>query len=192
MKIKQSIPEVSKSLHRVIGIDPGSLRCGYGVIERGSDNSYIYITSGTIKISGKKTLDRRLKEIYDSLLEVIRAYRPDVAAIEKVFFAKNVRSALSLGHVRGVSLLAAVKEGLQVYEYSPLEVKKAIVGYGRAEKSQIQAMVKNILKINLSLLPPRESSIFGDPISYDSADALALSICHLNTMRFGELIREEV
>lgn len=159
--------------NRIIGIDPGSLYCGYGIIESGTNNSYVYITSGNIEISGKKPLDKRLKEIYDALLDVIKTYRPDVAVIEKVFFAKSVRSALSLGHVRGISLLAAVKEGLSIYEYSPLEVKKAVVGYGRAEKSQIQAMVKNILKIDTSL-------------SYDSADALALSICHLNTMRFYE------
>lgn len=158
-----------------MGIDPGSLYCGYGIIDRGSNNSYIYVSSGRIEISKKKTFDKRLIEIYDALLDVIRTFRPDVAAIEKVFFAKSVRSAISLGHVRGISLLAAVKEGLPIYEYTPLEVKKAVVGYGRAEKSQIQAMVKNILKINT-------------PLSYDSADALAVSICHLNTVRFVELI----
>lgn len=158
-----------------MGIDPGSLHCGYGIIDRGSNNSYIYVSSGRIEISKKKTFDKRLIEIYDALLDVIRTFRPDVAAIEKVFFAKSVRSAISLGHVRGISLLAAVKEGLPIYEYTPLEVKKAVVGYGRAEKSQIQAMVKNILKINT-------------PLSYDSADALAVSICHLNTVRFVELI----
>lgn len=165
-----------KELFRVIGIDPGSLCCGYGIIEGGANDSYIHIASGNIETSRRKTLERRLKEIYDALLHVIKTYRPDVAVIEKVFFAKNVRAALSLGHVRGISLLAASKEGLTVYEYSPLEVKKAVVGYGRAEKSQVQTMVKNILRLDSS-------------ISYDSADALALSICHLNTMRFNELTR---
>ncbi len=162
--------------YRVIGIDPGSLYCGYGIIERKSNNSYIYITSGNIEISRYKTLDRRIMEIYDALQAIIKTYRPNVAAIEKVFFAKGVKSALSLGHVRGVSLLAAVKEGLTIYEYSPLEVKKAVVGYGRAEKSQVQAMVKSILNVDKDL-------------SYDSADALAVSICHLNTIRFEELIK---
>lgn len=169
MKDKQAI------LNRVIGIDPGSLYCGFGIIEKGSNDSYVYLASGRIEMSRKKSLDQRLKEIYDNLLEVIKTYKPDIAVIEKVFFAKSARSALSLGHVRGVTLLAAVKEGLSIYEYSPLEVKKALVGYGRAEKSQIQAMVKNILRIDA-------------PISHDSADALALSICHLNTMRFKELV----
>lgn len=174
---KKPSRQVNKTpVNRVIGIDPGSLYCGYGIIERGSNNSYLYVASGNIETSRGKTLDKRLKDIYDGLLDVIKAYRPDVAVIEKVFFAKSARSALSLGHVRGVSLLVAVKEGLSIYEYSPLEVKKAVVGYGRAEKSQIQAMVKNILKIDTLL-------------TYDSADALALSICHLNTVVFREMVK---
>lgn len=176
VKDKQS--KSAKTLtSRVIGIDPGSLYCGYGIVERDSNNCFNYVASGSIEISKKKTLEKRLMEIYNALLDVIQTYRPDVAAIEKVFFAKSVRSALSLGHVRGISLLAAVKEGLSIYEYSPLEIKMAVVGYGRAEKSQVQAMVKNILKLDKSL-------------SYDSADALAVSICHLNTIRLKELLKE--
>lgn len=176
MKAKGSRETANNPINRVIGIDPGSLYCGYGIIDWGSNDSYHYVTSGNIQTSRGKTLDKRLMEIYEGLLDVIKRYKPGVAVIEKVFFAKSVRSALSLGHVRGISLLAAVKEGLSIYEYSPLEVKKAVVGYGRAEKSQIQAMVKNILKIDMSL-------------SYDSADALALSICHLNTVRFREIVK---
>lgn len=175
VKGKQFDQDTEIPFYRVLGIDPGSLYCGYGIIDRGANNSYIYITSGNIETSRHKTLDRRIMEIYDTLQVIIRTYRPNVAAIEKVFFAKSVRSALSLGHVRGASLLAAAKEGLTIYEYSPLEVKKAVVGYGRAEKSQVQAMVKSILNVD-------------KPFSYDSADALAISICHLNTVRFEELL----
>ncbi len=154
---------------RVLGIDPGSRICGYGIIETvtgqpllNSHNSsrsnpstpYRYIASGRVEMS-HASLHQRLK-----------------AVVEKVFFAKGVKSALNLGHARGVSLLAATSGGLPIYEYSALEVKKAVVGYGRAEKRQVQQMVRVILDLKNALSP-------------DSADALALSICHLNTMRLG-------
>jgi crossover junction endodeoxyribonuclease RuvC len=132
---------------------------------------YKYIASGRIELSSESPLHLRLKEIYETLSDIIREYRPCEAAIEKVFFAKSVKSALTLGHARGVSLLAAASGGLAIYEYSALEVKKAIVGYGRAEKSQVQHMVGAILRLKAALSP-------------DSADALAISICHLNTMRY--------
>lgn len=112
-------------------------------------------------------------EIYENLSDIIREYRPCEAAVEKVFFAKSVKSALTLGHARGVSLLAAASGGLAIYEYTALEVKKAIVGYGRAEKGQVQHMVRAILNLKAALSP-------------DSADALAISICHLNTMRYNK------
>ncbi|MEK6673561.1 MAG: crossover junction endodeoxyribonuclease RuvC [Nitrospirota bacterium] len=171
---------------RVLGIDPGSRICGYGIIETvtgqtllNSHNSnrsnhstpYRYIASGRVEMS-HASLHQRLKEIYDALSDIIREYRPTEAVVEKVFFAKGVKSALNLGHARGVSLLAATSGGLPIYEYSALEVKKAVVGYGRAEKRQVQQMVMVILDLKNALSP-------------DSADALALSICHLNTMRLG-------
>lgn len=169
---------------RVIGIDPGSRICGYGIIESvrppclqsaGSyrvpaTDGYKYIASGRIELSHKSSLHLRLKEIYDALGDIIREYRPCEAVVERVFFAKGAKAALNLGHARGVSILAATLEGLPIYEYSALEVKKAIVGYGRAEKRQVQHMVRAILNLKTVLSP-------------DSADALALSICHLNTMR---------
>lgn len=166
---------------RVLGIDPGSRICGYGIIEtairsRGrSKDGYIYIASGRIELSVKLPLHLRLKEIYDELTDIIREHRPTEAAVERVFFAKSARAALNLGHARGVSLLAATSERLPVYEYSALEVKKAVVGYGRAEKRQVQQMVRTILNLRTALSP-------------DSADALALSICHLNTMRLKPVI----
>jgi crossover junction endodeoxyribonuclease RuvC len=167
---------------RVLGIDPGSRICGYGIIEtavrsRGqSKDGYIYIASGRIELSVKLPLHLRLKEIYDELTDIIREHRPTEAAVERVFFAKSARAALNLGHARGVSLLAATSERLPVYEYSALEVKKAVVGYGRAEKRQVQQMVRTILNLRTALSP-------------DSADALALSICHLNTMRLNTVMR---
>lgn len=167
-----------KQYVRVIGIDPGSRICGYGIIDLipGDGREYTYIASGRIELTPNSPLHTRLKEIHDTLGEIIREYRPTEAAVEKVFFAKSVRSALTLGQARGVSLLAATSSGIPVYEYSASEVKKALVGYGRAEKSQVQQMVRVMLNIKSSL-------------SHDSSDALALSICHLNTMRLNPVMR---
>jgi crossover junction endodeoxyribonuclease RuvC len=150
-----------------MGIDPGSRNCGYGLIS--SDGQYI--ASGTIATNSRDPLHTRLMGLYGGLSEIIRRYEPRRAVVEKIFFAKSTRSALALGHARGVALLTVAEGGLELYEYSPLEVKKAVVGYGRAEKKQVQAMVKNILGINTRLSP-------------DGADALALAICHLNKARF--------
>jgi crossover junction endodeoxyribonuclease RuvC len=174
---------------RVIGIDPGSYVCGYGIIEPAAGNGllrhpenrlvnhtdeYSYVASGRIVLSRKTPLHLRLKEIHDALVEIIGRYRPSVAAVERVFFAKGVKAAMNLGHARGISLFAATSQGLPVYDYSATEVKKAVVGFGRAEKVQVQKMVKFILNLEAA-------------ISSDSADALALSICHLNTRRFIEM-----
>jgi crossover junction endodeoxyribonuclease RuvC len=160
---------------RVIGIDPGSRICGYGIIELGTSRNgrgaYSYVASGRIELSPRDPFPKRVKETYDALVDIIRQYKPGQAAIEQVFFAKSVKAALHLGHARGVSMLAATSEGLAIYEYTALEVKKALVGYGRAEKRQVQEMVRAILNLKPVLSP-------------DSADALALSICHLNSLRF--------
>jgi len=173
---------------RVIGIDPGSYVCGYGIIEpafrsfalhasgnrfRNPSDCYSYIASGRITLSPKAPLHLRLKEIHDGLVGIIDQYHPSVAVVEKIFFARGVKSALNLGHARGISLFAATSQGLPVYEYSATEVKRAVAGYGRAEKLQVQKMVRIILNIEAALSP-------------DSADALALSICHMNTLRFRE------
>jgi crossover junction endodeoxyribonuclease RuvC len=155
----------------ILGIDPGSHNCGYGIV--GSDGRYI--TSGTIVLSSKKPLHERLRELYEGLREIIGEYEPYDGIVEKMFFAKSVRSALSLGHARGVALLAVADGGLGFYEYTPVEVKKAVVGYGRADKKQVQEMVKNILGINTNLSP-------------DGADALALTICHINHQRFQKVV----
>ena len=167
----------------ILGIDPGSIVCGYGIIKTvqspgsiprhigiNSNTDTVYVASGRIMLPSKQPLNVRLKELYSNLTDIIREYSPHEVAIEKVFFAKSIKAALVLGQARGAALVAAASSGLPVYEYSALEVKKAVVGYGRAEKHQVQSMISKILNLKTKL-------------SADSADALALALCHLNTMR---------
>lgn len=161
---------------KVLGVDPGSLACGYGLIT-GSGNQPRYITSGVISPPASHPLHLRLRTIYDSLLEIIQTYSPDIIVVEKIFFAKGAKAALSLGHARGVILLAAAAREINLHECTALEVKKAVVGYGRAEKSQVQDMIKMILDIKGTLYP-------------DSADALALAVCYLNTIKFREAVNK--
>lgn len=149
----------------VLGIDPGSYACGYGVVKQ-RGNGHYYLASGRITMSRGAPLEERLKELYSGLTEVIKEFSPGAGAVEKIFFAKGVRAALSLGHARGIALLALANEGVPLYEYSALEVKKAITGYGRAEKTQVQYMIKRILGLDFQPSP-------------DGADALALALCHL-------------
>ncbi len=152
---------------RVLGIDCGSECTGYGIVE-GDGKSYRLVASGAIRSSARASLGERLLKIAGELRRLMEIYAPEVAAIEEIFFAVNVKSALRLGHVRGVAMLEAARAGLAVSEYSPLEVKSSVVGYGRAEKRQVQQMVKAILKLPE---PPEPE---------DAADALAIAICHIN------------
>jgi crossover junction endodeoxyribonuclease RuvC len=161
---------------KILGIDPGSIACGYGLITTDGRNAE-YVTSGRICPPASRPLHERLKLIYESLTEVISANRPDDIVVERIFFAKSAKAALSLGHARGIVLLAAASQGVDLYECSALEVKKAVVGYGRAEKSQVQEMVRLILNVR-------------EPLSPDSADALALALCHVNAIKFKEAIRK--
>jgi len=160
---------------KILGIDPGSIKCGYGLIGMNGKDPF-YITSGTISASSSKPLKERLKHIFESLQEIISAHRPDDIVVEQIFFAKGAKAALSLGHARGIVLLAAARENINLHECSALEVKKAVVGYGRAEKKQVLEMVRLILNIREPLYP-------------DSADALALALCHANTIKFKEAIK---
>lgn len=166
-------PEKSKSV-TILGVDPGSIYCGFGLISSGSPEA-TYITSGRICPPASQPLHIRLDYVHRSLVDVIRAYRPDDLVVEKIFFAKSAKAALSLGHARGIVLLAAASEKVNLHELSALEVKKAVVGYGRAEKSQVEAMVRAILHIKEPLYP-------------DSADALALALCHLNAIKFNNAV----
>jgi crossover junction endodeoxyribonuclease RuvC len=158
---------------RVLGIDCGSRVTGYGVIDSdGAD--CVFVCCGAIRSKPSDPMAERLKCIYDGVVEIIREQQPEAAAFESLFYATNVQSALKLGHVRGVSMFAAAEANLPVYEYSPLEVKSAVTGYGRAEKPQVQQMVRALLKLNT---PPQ---------SYDASDALAVAICHVHTNRFNK------
>lgn len=160
-----------KKNNRIIGIDPGSIFCGYGVVELKGINAVRYIVSGRIALDRKKDLHERLSELFTELVSIIREFDPGEAVIEKIFYAKGIKSALNLGHARGVALLAASLENLTIHEYSALEVKKSVVGYGRADKRQVKEMVANILKLKTAL-------------SEDSADALGLALCHGNSLTF--------
>lgn len=152
---------------RVLGIDCGSECTGYGIVD--SDRQgYRLVAAGAIRTSSQLPLGERLLKIAGGLRELIETYAPEVAAVEDVFFAANVKSALKLGHVRGVALLEAARAGIPVGEYSPLEVKSSVVGYGRAEKRQVQRMVKAILGLKEA------------PEPADAADALAIAICHIH------------
>jgi crossover junction endodeoxyribonuclease RuvC len=154
---------------RVLGVDCGTEYTGYGVVDLYLDGRLTCIVCGAIKVSPRDPMPERLATIFDRLCAIIAEHRPDRVAIEDVFYAVNVKSALKLGQVRGVAMLAASSAGLQVAEYSPLSIKSAVVGYGRAEKQQVQHMVTRLLNLAEVPEPP------------DAADALAIAICHLNT-----------
>jgi crossover junction endodeoxyribonuclease RuvC len=153
----------------ILGIDPGSHITGYGVIDK-KGNYLRHILHGEIKLRKDSLLSTVLSSIYQQLSAVIADNGPQAIALEDIFYGKNVRSLIKQAHVRGVIIFAGVSSSIPVFEYSPLEVKKAVVGYGRAEKRQVQIMVKAILK--LPTLPPP-----------DAADALAVAICHANFLK---------
>ena len=153
---------------RIFGIDPGSDRTGYGCVETDGSRHRI-ITSGAIKTAASASFPEKLLQIHTELATLLGECRPDGVAIENLFYSNNARSALKLGHARGVAMLAAVEAGLPVAEYTPAEVKRAVVGYGRAEKHQVQQMVKLILGLDVA------------PTPHDASDALAVAICHCNS-----------
>jgi crossover junction endodeoxyribonuclease RuvC len=154
---------------RILGIDPGSHVTGYGIIEK-RGNYLRHVLHGEIKSKKDSQLSVMLISIYHQLSAVITHNAPQAIALENIFYGKNVRSLIKQAQVRGVVIFAGADKGLNIFEYSPLEVKKAVVGYGRAEKRQVQVMVKAILK--LPALP-----------SADAADALATAICHANFLK---------
>ncbi|MFH1825057.1 MAG: crossover junction endodeoxyribonuclease RuvC [Candidatus Firestonebacteria bacterium] len=153
---------------RVLGIDPGIATTGYGIVET-KNNILKVVDYNCITTLPELPIGSRLKSIYDGMLKVIEKFKPDHVAVEELFFAKNLKTAISVSEARGVIILAATKKGiLEIYEYTPLQVKLALVGYGRAQKNQIQQMVKILL--NLNTIPKPD----------DIADALAVAICHIN------------
>lgn len=156
-------------MERILGIDPGSRITGYGVIE--IDRGRLrFVACGTIKTSQKSPFAHRLNEIFEGINEVIQLHLPAVAAVEDVFLATNPSSALKLGHARGAAVVAAMQNGLSVFDYSPRQVKLAVVGYGQAEKGQVQHMIRALLGL-------------AGPPSADAADALAVAVCHANQLR---------
>jgi crossover junction endodeoxyribonuclease RuvC len=157
---------------RIFGIDPGSDRTGYGCVETDGSRHRI-VLSGAISTPALASFPEKLLRIHGRLEALLARCRPDCVAIESLFHAANARSALKLGHARGVAVLAAVEAGLPVAEYTPAEIKRAVVGYGRAEKHQVQQMVKLIL--GLAALPS----------PHDAADALAVAICHVHSTAPG-------
>jgi len=159
----------------VLGIDPGTATTGYGVVRDNPDGRLIKICYGVIRTEADTPYPLRLKEIHDEISFLINEYKPEAVVIEQLFFNKNVATALSVGQARGVVILTAAIAGVDLAEYTPIQVKEAVVGYGRAEKSQVQQMVKVLL--GLKEIPKPD----------DAADALALSICHLNSYKMRSL-----
>lgn len=159
---------------RVLGIDPGSNVTGFGVVEK-SGASLGHIDNGCCRVRSA-SFSGRLQEIFAALSDVLKKYRPEAVAVEKVFFAKNPMSALKLGESRGVAILAAAQFSLPVFEYSTREVKQAVTGYGQATKEQIQQMVRRLLNLR-------------EPAAEDASDALAVAICHLHSHALQERIR---
>ena len=171
---------------RVIGIDPGTICCGYGILEAGErspglsgnprprsgSSELIHVISGDVKLNRNDPLPDRLKILYDSLKERVEEYKPSCLCLEKIFYHKSIRSAFALGSTRGVVMLLAAENNLPVFEYNPTEIKMALTGYGRAEKRQVKEMVKILLDLKSLRL------------SEDSSDALALCICHINISTF--------
>lgn len=158
-----------------LGIDPGTAITGYGLV-RATGDDYELVDFGVITTSASLSLPARLRVLYQELTRIIETWRPDDAAVEQLFFSRNARTALAVGHARGVALLVLANAGLPIAEYTPGQVKQAVVGYGRGQKGQIQEMVR--LLLNLDEVPTPD----------DAADALAIAICHINCRRTQRLI----
>ena len=162
----------------VLGIDPGTAITGYGLVE-GEDDDLTLLAYGAITTSSDQPLPERLQRIYQELTALIEDRQPTAVAVEELFFSKNVRTALSVGQARGVALLAAANARLPIHEYTPLQVKQAIAGYGRATKGQVQQMVRMLL--DLDSVPQPD----------DAADAIAVAICHIHSAKLTAMLREE-
>lgn len=159
-----------------LGIDPGTAITGYGIIEEEQDGCLVVLDYGVIRTSAELTQADRLVRLYTKIKELILLHEPEMGAVEKLFFERNVRTALHVGQARGVTLLAMAESRLQIGEYTPLEVKQAVAGYGGADKNQVQQMVKTIL--GLKAIPHPD----------DAADALAVAICHIHSAKLRQLI----
>ncbi len=159
---------------RVLGFDPGTATTGYGVVE-GRGNRLVHVAHGTIRTPAGEHFAIRLKTIFDEATELISKYSPEAVAIEKIYFSQNVTTGITVAQARGVIALAAARSALFIGEFSPLEVKNAVVGYGKAEKHQVQEMIKLLLNLDT---PPKPD---------DAADALALAVCQIHAGRMNRL-----
>jgi len=155
----------------VIGIDPGTALTGYGIVEELSDQSLQVVDFGVIRTDSNDKPEIRLREIFSQLNEILSLHKLEDGAVEKLFFQRNTRTAMSVGQARGVAILSLAEAGITISEYGPVEIKQAVVGYGRASKNQVQQMVKMLL--NLQEIPKPD----------DAADALAVAICHIHSRK---------
>ena len=161
---------------RVLGIDPGSETLGWGVVD-GSGSKYVMVEFGAVRSNPKQQFSKRLLNIYNGVSEIMAEHSPDILAVEDTFYATNVGVALKLGQVRGTMLLLAEQRGMELAEYAPRLIKQTVVGYGNADKRQVQEMVKILLKLKAS------------PTPHDAADALAVAICHFHHSGLKEKIK---
>jgi crossover junction endodeoxyribonuclease RuvC len=159
----------------VLGIDPGTATTGYGLVRETADGNFAVVEYGVILTPAGMPMEKRLLLLYQRLMELLLLHRPDAGAVEKLFFSRNVTTAIAVGQARGVVMLALAQQGLAAAEYTPMEVKQAVTGYGGADKHQIQMMVQTIL--GLSEIPRPD----------DAADALAVAMCHLQSYRLRDL-----
>ena len=159
----------------VLGVDPGLATTGYGLVAEQRQNLSL-VDFGVIETPANLPLDKRLQQLYHELCSLVAGFDLEAVAIEDLFFSRNVRTAMAVGHARGVVLLAAAEANLAVFEYTPLQVKDAVVGYGRATKSQVQEMVR--LLLGMECIPRPD----------DAADAIAIAICHLHSSQFASLL----
>jgi len=155
-----------------LGIDPGTATTGYGLVRIEADGSMVAVKYGVILTPKDATAPARLVMLYDELHQIIRDYHPEIAAVEKLFFSRNVTTALAVGQARGVVMLCLEQSGIEAFEYTPNEVKQAVAGYGSAQKKQVQEMVRALLALDSIPKPD------------DAADALAIAITHLSTRRY--------
>lgn len=163
----------------VLGIDPGLALTGYGILEE-SGNKFKLLECGCLRTPANTPQPERLMQIYNGVLEILQKHPVDVVAIEQLFFNTNVTTALSVGQARGVMILALAQQNIPIFEYTPLQVKQAVAGYGRADKVQVQRMVQSLLGLKEIIRPD------------DAADAVAICICHLQTYRFTRAVNKGV
>jgi crossover junction endodeoxyribonuclease RuvC len=163
---------------RILGIDPGTVAMGYGVIKSRDDETTL-INCGALTTSARSPIGERLSYMYNQLLEIVSRYQPNGVAIERPFLAKNVKSALAIGRAQAVAILVAANKGIPTYEYTPTQIKRSVANYGASSKEQIQEMVR--LQLGLSEVPQPN----------DAADALAVALCHLNEIHLSDLLAKQ-